>query len=150
MRQFIADAGHELRTPLTIVMGYLEMLQQGVVGDPAGVARVYETMLAESRRMRASIDKLILLARLERPSRDRARSASTSAALARASPTRWSRWPEPDESSYGSRTPPRSIEADEASSTKRSRTSSKTRSDTPRIRRSPSTSARRRGPSRFA
>jgi signal transduction histidine kinase len=67
MKQFIADAGHELRTPLTIVMGYLEILQEGVVGDAAGVRHVYETMLAESRRMRASIEKLILLARLERP-----------------------------------------------------------------------------------
>ena len=67
MRQFIADAGHELRTPLTIVMGYIEILQRGVVGDPAGVAAVYDTMLSESRRMRTSIDELILLARLERP-----------------------------------------------------------------------------------
>lgn len=67
MRQFIADAGHELRTPLTIVMGYLEILQRGVVDDAAGVGHVYETMLAESRRMRAAIEKLILLARLERP-----------------------------------------------------------------------------------
>ena len=67
MRQFVADAGHELRTPLTIVMGYLEILKQGVVGDAAGVAHVYDTMLAESRRMRAAIEKLILLARLERP-----------------------------------------------------------------------------------
>ncbi|MBV8067911.1 MAG: HAMP domain-containing histidine kinase [Candidatus Eremiobacteraeota bacterium] len=67
MRQFVADAGHELRTPLTIVMGYLEILQQGIVGDAAAVGNVYETMLSESRRMRAVIDKLILLARLERP-----------------------------------------------------------------------------------
>jgi len=71
MRQFIADAGHELRTPLTIVMGYLDVLDQGVVVDPDGVARVYKTMLTESRRMRASIDKLILLARLERPGASR-------------------------------------------------------------------------------
>jgi two-component system, OmpR family, sensor kinase len=67
MRQFVADAGHELRTPLTIIMGYLEVLQQGVVRDETGVARVRETMLSESRRMRTSIDKLIMLARLERP-----------------------------------------------------------------------------------
>ncbi|MGC1757853.1 MAG: HAMP domain-containing sensor histidine kinase [Candidatus Cybelea sp.] len=71
MRQFVADAGHELRTPLTIVMGYLEILRQGVVGDPDGVARAYETMLAESRRMRDTIDKLIMLARLERPAAPR-------------------------------------------------------------------------------
>ncbi|MHB8147284.1 MAG: sensor histidine kinase [Vulcanimicrobiaceae bacterium] len=66
MRQFIADAGHELRTPLTVVMGYLDALQQGVVRDPEGISRVHETMLAESRRMRTVIEKLIFLARLER------------------------------------------------------------------------------------
>ncbi|HEY8312614.1 MAG TPA: HAMP domain-containing sensor histidine kinase [Candidatus Baltobacteraceae bacterium] len=67
MRQFVADAGHELRTPLTVVMGYLDVLRDGVVSDPAGISRVYETMLDESRRMRNVIEKLILLARLERP-----------------------------------------------------------------------------------
>jgi two-component system, OmpR family, sensor kinase len=66
MRQFIADAGHELRTPLTIIMGYLDVLQRGVVREPDKVDDVYETMLSESRRMRVVIDKLILLARLER------------------------------------------------------------------------------------
>lgn len=65
MRQFVADAGHELRTPLTIVMGYLEMLQRGAVGE-SGIDHVYETMLSESQRMKAAIEKLILLARLER------------------------------------------------------------------------------------
>jgi len=67
MRQFIADAGHELRTPLTIVMGYLDVLRGGVVRDPNGVAHIHETMLDESRRMKTLVDKLIFLARLERP-----------------------------------------------------------------------------------
>jgi len=74
MRQFIADAGHELRTPLTIFMGYLDALRSGVVQDSAAVARVHETMLDESRKMRTIIEKLILLARMEReaePVRDR-------------------------------------------------------------------------------
>ena len=66
MRQFIADAGHELRTPLTIIMGYLDVLRQGIVQDSDGTQRTYETMLDESRKMRALIDKLILLARLDR------------------------------------------------------------------------------------
>ena len=68
LRQFIADAGHELRTPLTIFMGYLEALRSGVVQDGDGVAHVHDTMLDESRKMRRIIEKLILLARLERPS----------------------------------------------------------------------------------
>jgi two-component system OmpR family sensor kinase len=66
MRQFIADASHELRTPLTIVMGYLDVLRQGVITDSAGTTQIYETMLDESRRMRALIEKLIYLARLDR------------------------------------------------------------------------------------
>jgi two-component system OmpR family sensor kinase len=85
MRQFIADAGHELRTPLTIVMGYLDVLDQGVVADPDGVARIYKTMLAESRRMRTSIAKLILLARLERPALPRPERIDAGAVARRAS-----------------------------------------------------------------
>jgi signal transduction histidine kinase len=67
LRQFIADAGHELRTPLTIFMGYLDALRSGVVRDNESVVKVQETMLEQSRKMRDIIEKLILLARLERP-----------------------------------------------------------------------------------
>lgn len=65
MRQFIADAGHELRTPLTIIMGYLDALRHGIVGAE-GTPQTYATMLDESRKMRALIEKLIFLARLDR------------------------------------------------------------------------------------
>ena len=67
MRQFIADAGHELRTPLTVIMGYLDLLRSGGLrGEPAAAESAYGTMLEESRRMRALIERLILLARLDR------------------------------------------------------------------------------------
>ena len=65
IRQFIADAGHELRTPLTVVMGYLDVLEDGMEA-PAVRQRVIATMRQESRRMRALIEKLIYLARLDR------------------------------------------------------------------------------------
>ncbi len=84
MRQFVADAGHELRTPLTVVMGYLEVLEQRVVSDPDGVAQIYATMLAESRRMRGVIDKLIVLARLERPAAPRTEQIDVTALAHRA------------------------------------------------------------------
>jgi two-component system, OmpR family, sensor kinase len=66
IRQFIADAGHELRTPLTVIMGYLDVLDDGAVDAPAVRERVLATMRQESRRMRSLIEKLIYLARLER------------------------------------------------------------------------------------
>jgi two-component system OmpR family sensor kinase len=67
MRQFVADAGHELRTPLTVVMGYIDVLRRRTQNEPSASLQIYDTMLAESRRMRALIDKLIVLARLEHP-----------------------------------------------------------------------------------
>ncbi len=66
MRQFIADAGHELRTPLTVVMGYIDVLRRGAVTDRELAENILGTMGGESRRMRALIDKLIFLARLDR------------------------------------------------------------------------------------
>ena len=66
MRAFIADAGHELRTPLTVVTGYIDVLQKGAALDAPLAERIYASMKTESRRMRSLIDKLILLARLER------------------------------------------------------------------------------------
>ncbi len=66
IRQFIADAGHELRTPLTVVMGYLDVLEDGMCEAPAVRHKVIATMRQESRRMRALIEKLIYLARLDR------------------------------------------------------------------------------------
>jgi two-component system OmpR family sensor kinase len=66
IRQFIADAGHELRTPLTVIMGYLDVLEEGGCNAPTIRERVFTTLRQESRRMRVLIEKLIYLARLER------------------------------------------------------------------------------------
>ena len=66
VRNFISDASHELRTPLTIIMGYIDVVAQGLVIDPADAERVLNKTLAECRRMRNTIEKLISLARLDR------------------------------------------------------------------------------------
>jgi signal transduction histidine kinase len=63
MRQFVADAGHQLRTPLTVVMGYLSSMAARSPDDVNAVA--VNKMLDQSRRMKALIDELIVLARLE-------------------------------------------------------------------------------------
>ena len=65
MRTFISDAGHELKTPLTIIMGYIDALTEGLVSRAEDRQRILNRTLAECRRMRGTIGKLISLARLE-------------------------------------------------------------------------------------
>jgi len=83
IRQFIADAGHELRTPLTVIMGYLDVLEDGAVDAPGIRERVFATLRQESRRMRTLIEKLIYLARLERGEATSRELVDVSAVVAR-------------------------------------------------------------------
>ncbi|ASW57792.1 hypothetical protein CIK06_17205 [Plantactinospora sp. KBS50] len=64
MRRFVADASHELRTPLTSIRGYLQLLRQGIVGDPDR-PEVLRRAEDEARRMGALVDGLLFLARLD-------------------------------------------------------------------------------------
>lgn len=64
-RQFIADASHELKTPLTVVLSNAEMLlSSGVITDERSLRRL-DNIRAESRRMRALVEDLLSLARLD-------------------------------------------------------------------------------------
>jgi signal transduction histidine kinase len=65
MRQFIADAGHELRTPLTVIGGYIDVLRRGAVTEPTIARQILGTMSIEREHMRALIDRLMRLARLD-------------------------------------------------------------------------------------
>jgi len=65
-QRFLADAGHELRTPLTIVSGYVEILSAELERSERG-AQILEGLRAETARMRALVEKMLLLARLESP-----------------------------------------------------------------------------------
>ncbi len=61
-REFVADASHELRTPLTSVFANLELLAEELSGDQAESARA---ALRSTRRMRALVGDLLLLARAD-------------------------------------------------------------------------------------
>src|SRR6516165_8870280 len=61
-RRFVADASHELRTPLTSVLANLELLADSLDGDQEESAR---SALRSTRRMRALVTDLLLLARAD-------------------------------------------------------------------------------------
>jgi len=66
IRQFVAEAGHELRTPLTVVGGYVDVLRRGGVTDPDIARTVFASLTIEVKRMRALVERLMTLARLDR------------------------------------------------------------------------------------
>ncbi|QSB01831.1 phosphate regulon sensor histidine kinase PhoR [Methylomonas sp. BW4-1] len=61
---FVANVSHELRTPITVLRGYLETLQELDDGS-SPYTRSFQNMAAQTERMQALIDDLLLLARLE-------------------------------------------------------------------------------------
>lgn len=65
MRQdFVANVSHELRTPLTVVVGYLEAMS-GDDMDPQTIRELLGKLESPTSRMRALVDDLLLLSRLE-------------------------------------------------------------------------------------
>ena len=61
VRQFVADASHELRTPLATIVGYTELAHR----QPDATATALAKVQAESARMTALVEDLLLLARLD-------------------------------------------------------------------------------------
>ncbi|MEZ5205037.1 MAG: HAMP domain-containing sensor histidine kinase [Acidimicrobiales bacterium] len=82
LRQFLADASHELRTPLTSIQGYAELFRLAgaepaaapTTGTPGATPTldlpvVMARIEQEATRMRGLVEDLLLLARLDEPSR---------------------------------------------------------------------------------
>ncbi len=65
LRQFAADASHELRTPVATVRGHAELALRHPGPLPPNVRHALERIDAESCRMSALVDDLLLLARLD-------------------------------------------------------------------------------------
>ncbi|WP_134655391.1 HAMP domain-containing sensor histidine kinase [Streptomyces sp. H23] len=65
LRSFSADASHELRTPVASVRGHAELALLHPGPLPSEVGRALERIAAESARMGAMVDDLLLLARLD-------------------------------------------------------------------------------------
>jgi two-component system OmpR family sensor kinase len=65
MKQFIADASHELRTPLAAVSAYSELFEMGAKNSPEDLGRAMKGIRAETSRMKALVEDLLLLAHLD-------------------------------------------------------------------------------------
>ncbi|MFI6338584.1 ATP-binding protein [Streptomyces sp. NPDC050535] len=65
LRRFVGDASHELRTPLSAIRGYLQLIEKGMLPDPAERRRAWDRMHAEADRMGRLVDELLTLARLD-------------------------------------------------------------------------------------
>jgi len=63
-KDFVANASHELRSPLTVITGYVDALADDPGMDPAWHGPL-EEMRRQAERMRAVVDALIELSRLE-------------------------------------------------------------------------------------
>lgn len=64
-KDFVANASHELRTPLTLIIGYIEMLQDGGVNPPAMVKRSLDVMEKHTKRIARIIEDMLAISRLE-------------------------------------------------------------------------------------
>ncbi|MBK7720992.1 MAG: HAMP domain-containing histidine kinase [Austwickia sp.] len=65
LRQFVADASHELRTPLASIRGYAELSRREQAPVPPSITHALGRIDAESLRMTALVEDLLLLARLD-------------------------------------------------------------------------------------
>ncbi|XEC92650.1 ATP-binding protein [Paenibacillus tarimensis] len=64
-RDLIANISHDLRTPMTLIQGYLEALQDGVVGDPKQQEKYVRMMLGKVGGINRLIHDLFELSKLE-------------------------------------------------------------------------------------
>ena len=64
-RELVAWVSHDLRTPLAGIRAMVEALEDGVVTDPATVARYLATIRTESDRLAQLVDDLFELSRIE-------------------------------------------------------------------------------------
>ncbi|HHQ47927.1 MAG TPA: HAMP domain-containing histidine kinase [Acidobacteria bacterium] len=66
-RNLLANVSHELKTPLTAIRGYVELLQEGMLGEMTPPAqRAVEVCQNNVLRLSARVEELVELARLDR------------------------------------------------------------------------------------
>ena len=62
---FFANASHELKSPLTAIIGYQQMIQQGIIETKEEIVEATEKTLKEAQRMNQMVVDMLELSRLE-------------------------------------------------------------------------------------
>jgi two-component system OmpR family sensor kinase len=65
LRQFVSDASHELRTPTAVISGVTELWRQGQLREGGELDDAMRRIGQAAARMRALVEELLLLARLD-------------------------------------------------------------------------------------
>jgi two-component system OmpR family sensor kinase len=65
LRRFLSDASHELRTPLTSIQGFAELFRLGQQSEHIDQDVIIRRIEEESARMKALVEDLLMLARLD-------------------------------------------------------------------------------------
>ncbi len=66
MRQdFVSNISHELRTPVTVIKGSLEVLDKGLITDPAEMQEYFHQMIKDTSHLQRLINDLLELSRLQ-------------------------------------------------------------------------------------
>ncbi|MGI5894685.1 MAG: sensor histidine kinase [Candidatus Merdivicinus sp.] len=64
-QDFFSNASHELRTPITSILGFAEMLENGLISDPEQSAQSIHIIRREAIRMSRIINDLLFITKLE-------------------------------------------------------------------------------------
>lgn len=64
-KEFFANASHELKSPLTSIIGYQELIKEGIIKDNNEIKNISEKTLKESIRMKNIVLDMLELSKLE-------------------------------------------------------------------------------------
>ena len=64
-KEFFANASHELKSPLTSIIGYQELIREGIIKDNNEIKNISEKTLKESIRMKNIVLDMLELSKLE-------------------------------------------------------------------------------------
>ncbi|MGL4949369.1 MAG: ATP-binding protein, partial [Anaeroplasmataceae bacterium] len=64
-REFFQNASHELKSPLTSIVGYQQMIQEGIISEPKEIKEATLKTIKEANRMNTIIIEMLELSKLE-------------------------------------------------------------------------------------